>query len=70
MTSVAVCRGRCAATCDSLTSALITLLIIVEEFDEASSNLNLFGDGSDEQSLRSVGAEDGGGALMIGGITN
>lgn len=75
MTSVGV-RGRWAAFSSvSLTSALITLLIIVEEcswlIDEFSSNLNLFGVGSDELSLRSAfGDEEGGGALVIGGITN
>lgn len=76
MTSV---RVRSAAFSSApWTSALITLLIIVEEcwaslsIDEVSSNLNLnlFGDGSDEFSLRTGDVEGGGGALLIGGITN
>lgn len=70
MTSV-VC-GRCSAF-SSVSSELITLLIkLVEE--GWASNLILFGDGSDsdELCLRDVMGddEDGGGALMIGGITN
>lgn len=56
----------------SAPNELNTLLIKFEEgADGASSNLNLilFGEGSVELSLR-MGNEEGGGALMIGGITN
>lgn len=71
-------RGCCAFSSWSLTRALITLLIKDECWaslltdDESSSNLNLFGEGSEEDeevSLRLFEDADDGGPL-IGGITN